>query len=930
MNRWWTLFLTALFCAAVAGIILPAYSIEPVGDPAADAESDLPPKVDEGIDINIAELEGDGDSAGDVESETEYEKGYDANDVRVIVEDIGEEQALLEQQKKIEAKRDAVQAEAAMKKLLYKAAYEQYGYALEKDPTNLQYQLAKQKALAKYLQELMSQKKYDEVILVSGDVLADNPDNTSIEEIWQNAMRLKQGAETPVDFDAGIFDQGTVAQEVTAESLIDEAKELMSKRKYLVAKEKLEAAHKLDLFNVEIDRLLDECNYKMVLARRDRKHVLRMDRLQGIYKRWDDRPERPVTREEIIDEVPPPISARKKEILDRLDLIVPDISFTDATLESVLNWVREYADLSIWIDPSVWSAPEPGVGEESQFGYGAGAYSESAYGPETEAGPPGFGGPPGGAPAGPGAGYGAAGSGVAADLPVAVSDPKANDITLKLSQIPIRELLRYVLLQKNLSFKVEDYAVVISRPGTTRREEMEIETFRLSVVGVISGGGLSGGSAAGIASPSIGGSGSGSGGGYGGGSGGGGYGGGSPGSTGGVAGGLGSSPTVPLSPTATSDIKQFLLQSGVDWPQGSNIQPIPSAGMVIVKNTPTNLSMIRELINIWNIPPLQVEVEARFASINHERLYENSFNLNMGTYNILTDSDKITGINPKREPAAYATELAKTRHLALDAAPADIIRTATLAGGRDPLFGLKGILTQPEFELLWFAIDQKQYTDILSVPRVTTISGNTAFIRVEEVFEYPGEYEVEQLDITFSGNGSTTVALPEGFVPFAVVGTDFQEAHVGVTLNVTPTVGADRKTITLDIVPQVTNLIRWINYGGASFIPVVKPVFQIEEVSTRVYIHDGETVVLGGLITEITTTTHDKVPLFGDLPFVGRLFRGEGEDTTKQNLIVFVTARLVTSRGTLLKDQQAMTEKLSAANEGSMPPTMESVGIVAP
>jgi general secretion pathway protein D len=909
MSRWWTLFLTALFCATIAGVISPAYSIEPVGDPATDVESELPPEVEEEIEINIEELEGElGD---DVESETEYEEGGDDSDVRVIVEEIGDMKALEEQERKIDARRDAAQADADMKKLLYKAAFEQYRSALVNDPTNVQYQLSMQKALVKHLEELMSQKKYDEVILVSGDVLAENPDNASVEEIWQDAMRLKQGAVTPMGFEADIFDEGTIALEVTAEGLVDEAKELMSKTKYLIAKEKLEEAHKLDLFNVEIDRLLDECHYRMVLARRDRKHALRSERIQGVYKRWDDRPDRPVTREELIDEIPPPISVRKKEILDKLDLIVPDISFTDATLESVLNWVREYADISIWVDPSIWEAPQASLEVEDEYGYG-GAYSESPYESGPESGPPGFGGPPG-APAGPGGRYGAAEPSVAADFPASASDPKANDIKLKLTQIPIRELLRYVLIQKNLNYKVEDYAVVIFRPGTTRREEMAIETFRLSVVGVVSGGGVAGGGA-GI-SPGRGGDG---------------LGGASAGSTGAVAGGLGSSPTVALTPSGTNDIKQFLLLSGVDWPPGSNIQPIPSAGMVIVKNTPTNLAMISELINIWNIPPLQVEVEARFASINFDRIYENSFNLSMGAYNIITDSDKITGIDPKREPVAYQAELARTRHLEVNAAPSEIIRTQLVPGRTNALLGIKGILTQPEFEILWNAIDQREYTDILSVPRVTTISGNTAFIRVEEVFEYPGEYELEELDITFSGDGSTTVELPEGFEPFAVVGTDYEEAHVGVTLNVTPTVGADRKTITLDIVPQVTNLVRWLDYGGSSFIPQRKPVFQVQEVETRVYIHDSETVVLGGLITEITSTIHDKVPFFGDIPFVGRLFRGENEDTIKQNLIIFVTARLVTSRGTLLKDQQAMTEKLSADNEGSMHPTMESVGIDAP
>jgi len=925
MSRWWILLLAAITCAAVTGIICPAYSIEPVGDPSelmeeteqpeVETEADIPPEIEEEIEIDIEALEEElGEDAG---AETEYEEETDKSEVQVIVEELEEMKFLEEQQKKIEAKQHAQQAEIDMKKLLFKAAYELYRDAVALDPANLQYRNGMQKALIKYLQELMSQKKYDEAILVAGDVLAEDPENQEVDTIWQEATRLKRGVEdVPPGLEiAEIFRPGIVAEEITAEGLIAEAKELIAKNNFLDAREKLEEAHKLDLINVEIDRLIDECNYRLMLARRDRKFALRQERIQEVYQRWDDRPTWPVSRAEAEEDLPPPISERKQKILEQLDLIVPEISFTEATLESVLNWIREYADLSIWVDPGVWAPPETGL--EAPSGFGSPfeeTYSEGPFG-AAEPGPPGFGAPA--APGVPGAGFGQPQA--APTVPLSYSDPKANDITLKLSHIPIRELLRYVLLQKNLTYRVEDYAVVILRPGTIRIEEMETEIFRLSVVGVVSGGAVEGRGAAGMGIPAPG---TGGAGGFGGG---GTYG---PGSTG-IAGGVGREASVNLPAAASSDIKQFLLQSGVPWPPGSNIQPIPSAGMVIVTNTPSNLATVRELINIWNLPPLQVEVEAKFASILHDRIYENSFNIDMSTFNIITDSDKITGINEKREPADFATELAKTRHFEINAAAEQIISTVTVAGRSDPLLSVKGILTKPEFEILWYALDQREYTDLLSVPRVTTISGNTAYIRVEEVFEYPGEWEIEEIDITFeSGSTGVDFTLPEDFVPFAVVGTDFEEAHVGVTLNVTPTVGADRKTITLDIVPQVTNLVKWIDYGGASFIPVRKPVFQVEEVETRVYIHDNETVILGGLITEITTTSHDKVPFFGDIPFVGRLFRGESEDTVKRNLIIFVTARLVTSRGTLLNPSRETAQKLSATDEGSMP--LEDAGVIVP
>jgi general secretion pathway protein D len=61
---------------------------------------------------------------------------------------------------------------------------------------------------------------------------------------------------------------------------------------------------------------------------------------------------------------------------------------------------------------------------------------------------------------------------------------------------------------------------------------------------------------------------------------------------------------------------------------------------------------------------------------------------------------------------------------------------------------------------------------------------------------------------------------------------------------------------------------------------------------------DGHTVVMGGLIRETLTTFEDKVPLLGDIPLLGRLFRSEGTSSQKRNLLIFVTARLVDPSGT--------------------------------
>jgi general secretion pathway protein D len=76
-----------------------------------------------------------------------------------------------------------------------------------------------------------------------------------------------------------------------------------------------------------------------------------------------------------------------------------------------------------------------------------------------------------------------------------------------------------------------------------------------------------------------------------------------------------------------------------------------------------------------------------------------------------------------------------------------------------------------------------------------------------------------------------------------------------------------------------------------------QPIFSTREIQTEVTIFDGATIVMGGLTREEVKSVKDKVPVLGDIPGVGRLFRSEGETSQKRNLLIFVTANLVSPGG---------------------------------
>ena len=103
---------------------------------------------------------------------------------------------------------------------------------------------------------------------------------------------------------------------------------------------------------------------------------------------------------------------------------------------------------------------------------------------------------------------------------------------------------------------------------------------------------------------------------------------------------------------------------------------------------------------------------------------------------------------------------------------------------------------------------------------------------------------------------------------------------------------------------------KFVEYGGPSIalssdttaiVPAgfFQPIFSTREISTEVTIYDGATVIMGGLTRDEVRSLNDKVPFLGDIPGIGRLFRSEGETRQKKNLLIFVTANLVSPGGSL-------------------------------
>jgi len=85
--------------------------------------------------------------------------------------------------------------------------------------------------------------------------------------------------------------------------------------------------------------------------------------------------------------------------------------------------------------------------------------------------------------------------------------------------------------------------------------------------------------------------------------------------------------------------------------------------------------------------------------------------------------------------------------------------------------------------------------------------------------------------------------------------------------------------------------------GTIETLPYPLPSFRVRQVTTTAIVWDGQTIMLGGLISEKVNKVKDKVPVLGDLPLFGRLFRSESSSTQKKNLVIFVTPTIIDPAG---------------------------------
>jgi type IV pilus assembly protein PilQ len=200
--------------------------------------------------------------------------------------------------------------------------------------------------------------------------------------------------------------------------------------------------------------------------------------------------------------------------------------------------------------------------------------------------------------------------------------------------------------------------------------------------------------------------------------------------------------------------------------------------------------------------------------------------------------------------------------------------TNAIAGGTTSTNALSAVFSSDQFRLVLSALQQLNNAKIVSNPTIVTLNNTEASINVGQEYPIPN-YNFNQQTGTFEVAG-------------------FTYRDIGIILKVTPQVNA-RGFIKLTLAPEVSQNQGTTSFGGASGASI--PIIGSRKAITQVSLKDGYTMGIGGLISTNFNSGSNKIPILGDIPIIGYLFKQDTRNNTVDNLVIFITAKTISAEG---------------------------------
>ena len=278
---------------------------------------------------------------------------------------------------------------------------------------------------------------------------------------------------------------------------------------------------------------------------------------------------------------------------------------------------------------------------------------------------------------------------------------------------------------------------------------------------------------------------------------------------------------------------------------------------LLIRELAENIAVIRDIIESLDIPVKQVQIEARIVTVTEGNLDELGVRWGVSSTN---GSFKVGGSIEGNHPSQITPYDDNGGNSAID----DFLNVnlgATSPNASSIAFQVAKLGSDTLLDLELSALQQESKAEIISSPRLITTNKKPAYI--EQGTEIPY--------LESSSSGATSVA--------------FKKAVLG--LKVTPQITPDNRLV-LDLSVTQDRPGQVVKTGTGEAVAI-----DTQRIGTQVLVNNGETVVLGGIFQHSVSSTVDKVPLLGDLPVLGALFRRSYENVGKSELLIFVTPKVV-------------------------------------
>jgi type IV pilus assembly protein PilQ len=326
--------------------------------------------------------------------------------------------------------------------------------------------------------------------------------------------------------------------------------------------------------------------------------------------------------------------------------------------------------------------------------------------------------------------------------------------------------------------------------------------------------------------------------------------------------------------------------------------------VVVARGTPEQLDVMEKIIKEFDRPIQQVLIEARFVTLSKPAFMQLGVLWQSGTTTPSGVPQDFTG-------GGSGNGLLNSGNFPQALSP---------SGGFVPAVGLgiqnvfTNIIHGSDLTATISALEQSGESQTLSAPRLTVLNNRPATISDGQVQYYYEEYSVA----TTVGQYYTASSWVPSGKPTKIT--------AGAQLNVMASISGDGNSILLALNPSVNTSVQLVPYAtltqpsvnpgvSNSSFTISLPQYRTQELSTRVVVKSGETVVMGGVLEREKSTYVESVPILGDIPILGALFRRRTDVDTPRYLLIFVTATIVKDTGEFLvyDDQNSATNSPAIA-----------------